>query len=267
MLGVRGTLGDEYLAQASDLEAFGIAAVTATAAVLGGYAGIAAAGALGFGTFGTAVVAGGLGGGAEYLALTGSAATFNAINGYDADVGPTLDDFATSVSFGAAGGGVFHGASFALRPVAFYAGQGIATTGRALAPAIGRGINATGRAISRVGVVQDTVLPYARGFNQALRELPADLRLDSQRVRDHLGTKRLRFASREEVLELTGLKPGSIPPFGSLFGLDTLCDERLANEAEINFNAGDHSISIAMTSEDYIATEKPKMGVFGEDRE
>jgi hypothetical protein len=34
----------------------------------------------------------------------------------------------------------------------------------------------------------------------------------------------------EEVMEMTGLAPGSIPPFGSLFGLPTLCDERLGVE-------------------------------------
>src|SRR5437868_1238573 len=49
--------------------------------------------------------------------------------------------------------------------------------------------------------------------------LPADRRLASKQVRQQAGIRSLRFATREEVLELTGLTPGSIPPFGSLFGL------------------------------------------------
>src|SRR5262244_610339 len=48
--------------------------------------------------------------------------------------------------------------------------------------------------------------------------LPADRKLDSRKAREALGVKGLRFASKEEVEQLTGLQPGSIPPFGSLFG-------------------------------------------------
>lgn len=94
--------------------------------------------------------------------------------------------------------------------------------------------------------------------------VPADRKLASKTVRKAAGIKSLRFASREEVEQLTGLAPGSIPPFGSLFGLATWCDERLAEHAEINFNAGDHSISICLKCADYLRAEKPRMGVFAE---
>ena len=94
--------------------------------------------------------------------------------------------------------------------------------------------------------------------------LPADRKLASKAVRKAGGIKSLRFASREEVEQLTGLTPGSIPPFGSLFGLATWCDERLAEHQRINFNAGDHSISISMTYDDYIAAEQPRLGQYAE---
>lgn len=66
------------------------------------------------------------------------------------------------------------------------------------------------------------------------------------------------------MLERTGLAPGSIPPFGSLFGLPTLCDERLAENETINFNAGDHSISVSMPYADYVRVEQPELGTFAE---
>src|SRR4029453_17413609 len=94
--------------------------------------------------------------------------------------------------------------------------------------------------------------------------LPADRKLASKAVRKSEGVKSLRFASREEVEQLTGLAPGSIPPFGSLFGLPTWCDERLAENERINFNAGDHSISISMAYADYVAAEQPRLGEYGE---
>lgn len=94
--------------------------------------------------------------------------------------------------------------------------------------------------------------------------LPADRKLASKAVRKSEGVKSLRFASREEVEQLTGLAPGSIPPFGTLFGLTTWCDQRLSEHARINFNAGDHSISVSMTYADYLAAEQPKLGLFAE---
>ena len=65
--------------------------------------------------------------------------------------------------------------------------------------------------------------------------------------------------AREEVEQLTGLQPGSIPPFGSLFGLPSCCDPALAENPSINFNAGDHSISVSMTCANYLAVEHPRL--------
>jgi Ala-tRNA(Pro) deacylase len=89
--------------------------------------------------------------------------------------------------------------------------------------------------------------------------LPADRKLDSRKAREALGAKASRFATKEEIEELTGLQPGSIPPFGSLFGLPTYCDPALAENAAINFNAGDHAISVQMPYADYAAVEKPTL--------
>jgi Ala-tRNA(Pro) deacylase len=95
------------------------------------------------------------------------------------------------------------------------------------------------------------------GDNFVMLVVPADRKLDSKKARTRLGVKALRFASREEVEQLTGLQPGSIPPFGSLFGLATSCDPALGLNERINFNAGDHTISVAMTHEDYLKVERP----------
>lgn len=87
--------------------------------------------------------------------------------------------------------------------------------------------------------------------------LPADRKLESKTARNALGAKGLRFATREEVLEMTGLQPGSIPPFGSLFGLPVYCDPGLAANASINFNAGDLCRSVQMAYADWERVEQP----------
>jgi Ala-tRNA(Pro) deacylase len=87
--------------------------------------------------------------------------------------------------------------------------------------------------------------------------LPADQKLETKRARKAIGTKGLRFATAEELLVITTLKPGSVPPFGSLFQLQTFLDEKLREESTIYFNAGDHSITFQMQFEDYLKEEKP----------
>ena len=94
--------------------------------------------------------------------------------------------------------------------------------------------------------------------------LPADLKLASRTVRRTLGWRKLRFANRDEVLEMTRLEPGSIPPFGTLFNLPTYCDTRLSAAEIINFNAGDHCISVSMRYEDFLDVEGPELGTFAE---
>ena len=89
--------------------------------------------------------------------------------------------------------------------------------------------------------------------------VPADRKLDSKKARAALGVKSTRFASREEVTQLTTLQPGSIPPFGSLFGLKTFCDPALRDNETINFNAGDHAISVSMSCADYLTAERPTL--------
>ena len=87
--------------------------------------------------------------------------------------------------------------------------------------------------------------------------IPADLALDNAALRALVGSKHLRFATKEELLEWTGLTPGSVPPFGSLFNMPTICDDRLAENVEINFNAGSHTQSLRLSNAGYLRAESP----------
>ena len=92
-----------------------------------------------------------------------------------------------------------------------------------------------------------------------LAVLPADCALDSRALRTAVGSRRIRFASRDELLELTGLTPGAVPPFGSLFGLETVCDPGLADNERINFNVGSLRHSVRMSYADWEAMERPRL--------
>ena len=102
------------------------------------------------------------------------------------------------------------------------------------------------------------------GEDMIMFVVPADRRLASKSIRRQAGWRKLRFATREEVQELTGLTPGSIPPFGSLFQLPTYCDQALAENERINFNAGSHTISLNLLYADYVRVENPQLGEYAE---
>jgi Ala-tRNA(Pro) deacylase len=82
--------------------------------------------------------------------------------------------------------------------------------------------------------------------------LPAHLRADNARLRELVGTRRLRFASPEELQALTGCPPGAVPPFGNLFGLPVLLDATLCANERVAFNAGSNAVSITMRCEDLV---------------
>jgi prolyl-tRNA editing enzyme YbaK/EbsC (Cys-tRNA(Pro) deacylase) len=82
--------------------------------------------------------------------------------------------------------------------------------------------------------------------------LPADRRVDSPSIKRQLGVKKMRFADAAELMELTGLVPGSVPPFGiPILPLELIADPALGNNEKIAFNAGSLTTSIVMPFGDY----------------
>ncbi|HUX22526.1 MAG TPA: YbaK/EbsC family protein [Spirochaetia bacterium] len=80
---------------------------------------------------------------------------------------------------------------------------------------------------------------------------PADCKFDGAKVKEVLGAKDIRFATEDEVVEITGgVRPGGVPPFGKRFGLQVVCDPSLFGNEKIVFNAG-RTTSIGMMSADY----------------
>lgn len=96
----------------------------------------------------------------------------------------------------------------------------------------------------------------------AMLVISAKTSVDSKSFKKQFSIKNLRMAKPEEVLELTGLKVGSIPPFGSLFGMPTYVDDKLSKNKEIAFNAGLHTKSLKVKYSDWLQAEHPTPGNF-----
>jgi len=72
--------------------------------------------------------------------------------------------------------------------------------------------------------------------------------------------KKIRFAQSDELMSLTGLVPGSVPPFGRpILDLDLYVDRSIVANDRIAFNAGSLTDSIIMGTDDFIKIAKPSI--------
>lgn len=84
--------------------------------------------------------------------------------------------------------------------------------------------------------------------------LSAALKIASKKVKQLCNATSVRFASKEELQSLTGLVPGSVPPFGKpFFDLDLYIDVSILQNERIAFNAGSLTDSIIMKTTDYLS--------------
>jgi Ala-tRNA(Pro) deacylase len=122
-------------------------------------------------------------------------------------------------------------------------------TSKDSAKARGEDISIGGKAI---------LLKYGNSYG--IFVLSAAKQIDSIKIRKHFNIKKSRFASKEELLQLTNLTPGSVPPFGRpIFNLNLFVDKSIVRNENIAFNAGTLTDSIIMLVKDYLKVAKPEI--------
>ena len=83
--------------------------------------------------------------------------------------------------------------------------------------------------------------------------LSAALKLDAEAVKQRFSVKKIRFATADELKDLTGLVPGSVPPFGRpILPFDLYIDESITRNERIAFNAGSLTQSVILAVPDYL---------------
>jgi len=94
----------------------------------------------------------------------------------------------------------------------------------------------------------------------AMAVLPAPRRLDLQELKKVTGTERVELANEQEFADaFPDCQPGAEPPFGNLYGIDTIVADKLAEDDEIAFNAGSHTEVIKLAYKDYEQLVHPKV--------
>ncbi len=88
--------------------------------------------------------------------------------------------------------------------------------------------------------------------------LSASKQLDSSALKKRFDVKKIRFADKDELMQLTGLVPGSVPPFGEpILDLKLFVDNSIVNNEIIAFNAGSLTDSLIMSVQDYLKVANP----------
>ena len=74
--------------------------------------------------------------------------------------------------------------------------------------------------------------------------------VDWRKLRQLVGRSRVRMATEEEVLEVTGYRVGTVSPFGLRTPVRTLIDESVLREEELSLGSGARQMAIIMKSAD-----------------
>lgn len=88
--------------------------------------------------------------------------------------------------------------------------------------------------------------------------MPANKKLDNKKIKAYfkaegLRAKKTRFASSDELTEMTGLVSGSVPPFGEpILPFRLFIDAEIERNEKVAFNAGSLTDSVIMQRSDYL---------------
>ena len=74
--------------------------------------------------------------------------------------------------------------------------------------------------------------------------------VDWRKLRQLVGRSRVRMATEDEVLEVTGFRVGTVSPFGIKNAVKVLIDESVLKEQEVSLGSGVRQTAIIMKSDD-----------------
>jgi Cys-tRNA(Pro) deacylase len=109
-----------------------------------------------------------------------------------------------------------------------------------------------------------TLLFRCEGQSYVLVLMAGSKKVNWTKLRRHLEVSRITTATAEQVLKITGYKPGAVSPFGLLAPMRILADQSITEHEEISLGAGIPNAGILMQRDDLLRTLELEMGDFGE---
>lgn len=94
----------------------------------------------------------------------------------------------------------------------------------------------------------------------AMAVLPATYHVDFHLLKEITGNEDVKLAHESEFKNLfPDCELGAMPPFGNLYGMDVYVAQKLTENVEISFNAGNHAELIRMAYIDFERLVQPKV--------
>ena len=117
------------------------------------------------------------------------------------------------------------------------------------AHAISSGDTAKAAAVLPCQIAKPVILGDEQGYVMAV--VPGDRHVDVDQLSHQLG-RRLRLVDEGTFAHLfTDCELGAIPPLGPAYGVDTIIDDRLLEQAQVCFVAGDHDELVRVDQESF----------------
>ncbi len=93
--------------------------------------------------------------------------------------------------------------------------------------------------------------------------LPACCKIDMEALKKSLHAHDVMLADEDEMSEMfDDCLLGAEPPFGHLYGMETLVDISLERQGQLVFQAGTHELAVRMRTDDYNKLEQPRVMSF-----
>lgn len=93
--------------------------------------------------------------------------------------------------------------------------------------------------------------------------IPAHYRLDLNKLKKLLQSKKIEIAKENIMQKVFKVKPGAITPFGSIHKVGVVVDRALLKTQQVILGAGSFTESLRLKIKDFLKLEDPTLGNFG----
>jgi Ala-tRNA(Pro) deacylase len=112
-------------------------------------------------------------------------------------------------------------------------------------------------------VLAKVVMVFA-GEDLTMLVMPAHFHVDLEATKAALAGRDVRLAHESEFASsFPDCQPGSMPPFGNLYGIPVYVDEALGRNERIVFQAGTHTETMSLSYQDFVSLVRPTVARLG----
>jgi Ala-tRNA(Pro) deacylase len=127
---------------------------------------------------------------------------------------------------------------------------------------LAQAVHVPGRLVAKTVLVR-----MDHGYRFAVAVLPATHLVDLSAVGRIFGGASAELATEYEIAQhCPDCELGSLPPFGTMYDMETLLDESLLEAEQLVFEGNTHHEAIRISAVDFLRLECPMVGSFSERR-